>query len=69
MFGLMAWLNCITLLILLPTVKKVYDDYMRQRKSGVKEPYFNPRRLGIQNCDIWMEINRAQIEQEQTDQP
>lgn len=64
MFGLMAWFNVGSLVFLLPTVKKVYDDYMEQRKAGVKEPYFNPEKLGIKNCDLWMEINAEQIKKD-----
>ena len=64
MFALMAWFNLIALLFVAPTVKKVYDDYMAQRKAGVKEPYFNPQKLGIKNCDVWMEINKERIEQD-----
>ncbi|MBQ8143257.1 MAG: alanine:cation symporter family protein [Butyricicoccus sp.] len=61
MFGLMAWFNLIALLFLLPVVKKVYDDYMAQRKAGVEDPYFNPEKLGIKGCDIWMDINKDRI--------
>ena len=61
MFGLMAWFNLIALMILIPVVKKVYDDYFAQRKLGVKEPYFNPKKLGIKGCDVWMEINKDLI--------
>ncbi len=62
MFGLMAWFNIISCLILLPIVKKVHDDYFAQRKAGVEEPYFNPQKLGIKNCDVWMDINKDRIE-------
>ena len=62
MFGLMAWFNLIALMILIPVVKKVYDDYFAQRKLGVKEPYFNPKKLGIKGCDVWMEIHKDLIE-------
>ena len=61
MFALMAWFNLIAMLFLLPTVKKVYDDYMAQHKAGVEDPYFNPQKLGIKNCDVWMEINKDRI--------
>lgn len=61
MFGLMAWFNLISLMFLIPVVKKTYDDYFRQRKAGVKEPYFNPQKLGIKNCDVWMDINKEKI--------
>lgn len=62
MFGCMAWLNLITLMCEIPVVKKVYDDYMTQRKAGVEDPYFNPKKLGIKNCDVWMDINKERIE-------
>ncbi len=65
MFGLMAWVNVGALVFLFPTVKKVYDDYMKQRADGVKEPYFNPQKLGIQNADVWMEINKDHIEEDE----
>ena len=61
MFGLMAWFNLIALMILIPVVKKVYDDYFAQRKLGIKDPYFNPKKLGIKNVDVWMEINKDRI--------
>ena len=64
MFGLMAWLNGITLIILIPKVIKVYNDYFAQRKAGVKEPYFNPEKLGIKGCEVWMDINKERIEEE-----
>ena len=62
MFGLMAWLNGITLVILIPVVMKVYNDYFAQRKAGVKDPYFNPQKLGIKGCDVWMDINKERID-------
>jgi len=62
MFGLMAWFNIVTLIILIPVVKKVYDDYMAQLKAGEKDPFFNPQKLGIKNCDVWMDINKERIE-------
>ncbi|MBR2189901.1 MAG: alanine:cation symporter family protein [Eubacterium sp.] len=61
MFALMAWFNLVTLIFLLPNVKKVYDDYMAQRKAGVEEPYFDPDKVGIKNVDIWKEINADRI--------
>lgn len=65
MFGLMAWINIISLLILIPQTKKCYDDYIRQIKAGVKEPYFNPQKLGIKGCDTWMEINADRIAEDE----
>ena len=61
MFALMAWFNLISLIFLLPVVKKVYDDYMQQRKDGVEDPYFDPDKLGIKNVDVWKEINADRI--------
>lgn len=61
MFGLMSWFNIIACLLLIPVVKKVFDDYMAQRKAGVEDPYFNPEKLGIKNCDVWMDINKERI--------
>ena len=61
MFGLMAWFNLIACILLIPTVKKVNDDYFAQRKAGVSDPYFDPKKLGIENADIWMEINADRI--------
>ena len=64
MFGLMAWVNGITLIIMIPTVIKVYNDYFKQRKAGVEKPYFNPEKLGIKNCEVWMDINKDRIEED-----
>lgn len=61
MFALMAWLNLISLIFLLPTVRKVYNDYMGQLKAGVKQPYFDPDKVGVKNVDIWKEINADRI--------
>lgn len=69
MFALMAWFNLIALLFLLPTVKKVYVDYMDQRKAGVEDPYFNPQKLGIKNCDVWMDINKDRIAADRANEP
>ena len=61
MFGLMAWFNLIACILLIPTVKKVNDDYFAQHKAGVSDPYFDPEKLGIENADIWMDINADRI--------
>lgn len=62
--GLMVWFNVIVLLIMSPTIKKIYRDYAAQRKAGVEKPVFNPKKLGIKNADIWMEINADKIKEE-----
>lgn len=59
--GLMIWVNGIALIFLFPKVIRVYNDYMAQLKTG-KQPYFNPRKLGIKNADLWMELNKEHIE-------
>ena len=70
MFGFMSWMNILTLLYLLPKVKKIYDDYIQQLKDGVEEPYFNPEKLGLQGqgMDLWMDINKDRIAADATKQ-
>lgn len=63
--GAMIWVNGLVLIFLFPQVIKIYNDYMSQLESG-KEPYFNPRALGIKNADIWLEINKSHIEKSKT---
>lgn len=62
----MVWFNVIVLLIMSPTIKKIFDDYMAQRKAGIEKPVFNPQKLGIKNADLWMEINADKIAKEET---
>lgn len=57
------WVNGIALIFLFPKVILVYKDYLTQLKAG-KEPYFNPEKLGIKNADLWMDINKEQIERD-----
>lgn len=59
--GIMVWTNVIVLLVMSPTILKVYKDYHEQRKNGIDEPIFNPEKLGIRNAELWMEINKEQI--------
>lgn len=61
MFAIMSWLNLIALIFLLPNVKKMYDDFFQQLKAGIEVPYFNPKKLGIKNVDLWMDINKDLI--------
>lgn len=51
--GLMAWVNIIAILLMSRTGLKVWSDYRKQRKMGIKEPIFNPKELGIKNADFW----------------
>jgi AGCS family alanine or glycine:cation symporter len=45
--GLMAWINIIAILILQRPAIVALRDYERQLRSGVKEPLFEPDKLGI----------------------
>ncbi|KWR70090.1 sodium:alanine symporter [Arthrobacter sp. W1] len=51
-FGLLAWCNMITLLLLFPVIVKVCRDYDRQRKLGL-DPVFDPKALGIRGATFW----------------
>lgn len=51
--GLMAWVNLIAILLLSKPALKVWEDYKRKRKAGIKNPSFNPKELGIKNADFW----------------
>lgn len=53
--GLMAWVNLIAILLLSKTGMKVWKDYESQRKQGIEDPTFNPKKLGIKNADFWEE--------------
>ncbi len=54
--GLMAWLNLIGILILFfmgrPALRAL-KDYEAQRKAGVSEYTFDPKKLGIRNAHFW----------------
>ncbi|MCA5005788.1 alanine/glycine:cation symporter family protein [Sphingobacterium bovistauri] len=53
--GLMAWVNLIAILLLSKTGMKVWKDYETQRKQGIEDPTFDPKKLGIKNADFWEE--------------
>jgi AGCS family alanine or glycine:cation symporter len=53
--GLMAWVNIIAILLLSKIGMKVWKDYVAQRKQGVEDPTFDPKKLGIKNADFWEE--------------
>ena len=54
--GMMAWLNIVGILIIFfmarPAVKAL-KDYEAQRKAGVTEYTFDPKKLGIKNAKFW----------------
>ena len=51
--GMMAWLNLIAIVLLRKVALKVFKDFEIQRRSGIKNPVFNPEKLGIENTDAW----------------
>ena len=56
--GIMAWLNIVGILLIFFMSKpalKALKDYEAQRKAGVKRYTFDPRKLGIENADFWVE--------------
>lgn len=55
--GIMVWTNVIVLLVMSPSILKVYRDYQAQRDLGIEEPLFDPDKVGIKNADIWKKIN------------
>lgn len=54
--GLMAWVNIIAILLMSKTALKVWTDYKSQHSKGIKEPSFNPKKLGIKNADFWEKL-------------
>lgn len=56
--GLMAWANLIALLLLSGVAMKVWKDYIKKRKQGIKSPAFTPKELGIKNADFWEDKNQ-----------
>lgn len=58
--GLMVWLNVFMLWFLFPKAVAMLKDYEEQRKAG-KKPFFDPDKVGIENVDLWKEINKDKI--------
>ena len=50
--GVMAWVNVVAILLLSPKALRCLKDYERQKKQGA-EPRFNPKELGINDCEYW----------------
>ena len=51
--GMMAWLNLIALVLLRKVSLKVFKDFEIQCRSGIKEPVFRSKQLGMENTEIW----------------
>lgn len=59
-YGIIGWMNMVSVLLLTPVVRKVIRDYDRQRKLGI-DPVFEPRALEIRGADWWEEPRTAEI--------
>ena len=55
--GLMAWFNIVAILMLQKIALKTFFDYEKQRKQGIREPVFDPDKLGIANADEWKKLH------------
>lgn len=55
-FGSMCYLNFIAILLLSKKAFKVLKDYDEQKKQGLN-PIFDPRNVGIDNADFWIEYS------------
>jgi len=51
--GLMAWVNIIAILLLSNVAIKVWKDYKKQREMGIKDPIFDPEKIGVKNATFW----------------
>jgi AGCS family alanine or glycine:cation symporter len=52
--GAMAWINIIAILLLSQKAIRTFRDYEKQQKEG-KDPFFDPKKLDIDNADFWEE--------------
>lgn len=55
--GLMVWLNVIAILFLGRIAIKTWQDYKNQKKQGIENPTFDPKKLDIKNADWWEKQN------------
>ncbi|MFV0434918.1 MAG: alanine/glycine:cation symporter family protein [Leucobacter sp.] len=61
-YGLIAWVNLLSVLILTPVVRKINRDYDRQRALGI-DPTFDPKELGITGAEWWEdELKEFEVE-------
>jgi len=51
--GMMAWLNLIAIILLRKVALKVFADFEKQYRSGIKDPVFFADKLGLENADVW----------------
>lgn len=52
LMGFMATINVIVILMISNIAKKVFDDYMKQKKQG-KDPVFNATNVGVNDTEVW----------------
>ena len=50
--GIMAWLNLIAIILLRKVALKVFDDFEKQYRAGIKDPVFRADKLGI-DTEVW----------------
>jgi AGCS family alanine or glycine:cation symporter len=55
--GLMAWINIIAILLLQRPAIAALRDYESQLGRGIKEPLFDPAKLGIKGAELWQKLN------------
>lgn len=53
LMGLMALVNIVSILLLGGKCKIVLNDYMSQKRKGIKEPIFHAKDCKIENADVW----------------
>ena len=53
--GMMAWLNLIAIILLRKVALRVFSDFEKQYRSGIKDPVFRSDTLGLENADEWNE--------------
>jgi len=58
--GLMAYVNITAILLLSKPALRVWKDYKKQRKAGIKSPTFDPHALDIQGAKFWEERLKEQ---------
>lgn len=55
-FGSMSYLNFIAIVLLSKPALRTLRDYERQKKMGI-DPIFDPRVVGVENAELWIEIS------------
>ena len=60
--GTMAWLNILGILLLQIPALKALKDYRAQKQQGL-DPQFDPRELGIEGADFWVERAEGRVAQ------